>query len=90
MPFNKSSNTPIFYTVSSSCAYQAFAGTFEALEAPFFQRETVLQIPCHCLLRKDAEIMPEDFIAEEDLHRGATMSDIPVSQKLPIVKDYST
>jgi hypothetical protein len=36
VPFNKSSNTPIFYTVSSSCAYQAFAGTFKALEAPFF------------------------------------------------------
>jgi hypothetical protein len=30
VPFNKSSNTPIFYTVSSSCAYQAFAGMFKA------------------------------------------------------------
>jgi hypothetical protein len=36
VPFNKSSNMPIFYTVSSSCAYQAFAGTVKALEAPFF------------------------------------------------------
>jgi hypothetical protein len=72
VPFNKSSNTPVFYTVSSSCAYQAFAGTFEALEAPFFQRETVIQIPGSCLLREDAEIMPEEFIAKDDLHRGAT------------------
>jgi hypothetical protein len=72
VPFNKSSNTPIFYTVSSSCTYQAFAGTFEALEAPFFQRETVIQIPGRHLLREDAEITPEEFIAKEDLHRGAT------------------
>ena len=72
VPFNKTSNTPIFYTASSSCAYQAFAGTFEAMEASFFQRETVLQIPRHRLLREHAEVTPEEFIAEEDLHRGAT------------------
>jgi hypothetical protein len=72
VPFNKSSNTPIFYTVSSFHAYQAFAGMFEALEAPFFQKETVIQIPsCH-LLREDAEITPEEFISKEDLHCGAT------------------
>ncbi len=63
---------PIFYTASSSCVYQAFAGTFEAMEASFFQRETVLQIPGHRLLREDAEVTPEEFIAKEDLHRGAT------------------
>jgi hypothetical protein len=72
VPFNKSSNMPIVYTASSSRAYQAFAGTFEAMEAPFFQRETVIQIPGHCLLREDAEVTPEEFIAKEDLHRGAT------------------
>jgi hypothetical protein len=72
VPFNKSSNTPIFYTVSSSCVYQSFAGMFKALEAPFFQRETVIQILGHHLLRKDAEITPEEFIAKEDLHHGAT------------------
>jgi hypothetical protein len=72
VPFNKSSNTPIFYTVSSSCAYQAFAGMFEALKAPFFQRETVIQIPGCRLLREEAEFTPEEFIAEEGLHRGAT------------------
>jgi hypothetical protein len=72
VPFNKSSNTPIFYIASSSCAYQAFAGTFEAMEASFFQKETVIQIPGHRLLREDAEVMPEEFIAEEDIHRGAT------------------
>ncbi len=72
VPFNKSRNMPIFYTASSSCAYQAFAGTFEAMEATFFQRETVIQIPGHRLLREDAEVTPEEFIAKEDLHCGAT------------------
>jgi hypothetical protein len=52
--------------------YQAFAGTFEALEAPYFQRDTVIQIPGHRLLREDAEITPEELIAKEDLHLGAT------------------
>jgi hypothetical protein len=72
VPFNKSSITPISYTVSSSRAYQAFSVMFEALEAPFFQRETVIQIPGRRLLREDAEITPEEFIAKEDLHCGAT------------------
>jgi hypothetical protein len=72
VPFNKSSNMPIFYTFSSSCAYQAFTGTFKALEAPFIQRETVIQIPGRRLLREEAEITPEEFIAKEDLHRRAT------------------
>jgi hypothetical protein len=72
VPFNKSTDMPIFYTVSSSHVYQAFAGTFEALETPFLKGETVIQIPgCH-LLSEDAEITPEEFIAKEDIHRGAT------------------
>jgi hypothetical protein len=54
MPFNKSSNTPIFYTPSSCHAFQAFAGRFEAMEASFFQRETVIRISSHRLLREDA------------------------------------
>jgi hypothetical protein len=72
VPLNKSSNTPVFYAVSSSCAYQAFAGMFEAMETPFFQRETVIQIPGHRLLRENTEVTPEEFIAKEDLHCGAT------------------
>ena len=43
---------------------------FEACEAPFFQRETVLQVPGHTLLRENAEITPEEFVAEEDFHHG--------------------
>jgi hypothetical protein len=36
VPHSSSTNTPVFYTAPSSRAYQAFASTFEALEAPFF------------------------------------------------------
>ncbi len=50
--------------------YQTFAATFEACEASFFQRETVLQVPGCTLLRENAEITPEEFVAEEDFHRG--------------------
>jgi hypothetical protein len=38
------------------------------LEALFFQRETVLQVPGRTLLRDDAGITPEKFVAEEDIH----------------------
>jgi hypothetical protein len=50
--------------------YQAFTATFEALEAPFFQREIVLQVPGCTLLRENAKITPEEFVAEEGLHRS--------------------
>jgi hypothetical protein len=38
------------------------------MEASFFQRETLLQVAGHRLLREDAEVTPEEFIAKEDLH----------------------
>jgi hypothetical protein len=54
----------------SLCMYQTFTATFEACEAPFFQRETVLQNPGHTLLRENTEITPEEVFAEEAFHRG--------------------
>jgi hypothetical protein len=42
----------------------------EACEAPFFQRETVLQVPGCTLMMENAEITPEEFVAEEDFHQG--------------------
>jgi hypothetical protein len=45
IPFNPNSNIPIMHLASLSCAYCAFATTFEACEASFFRREHVLQIP---------------------------------------------
>jgi hypothetical protein len=50
--------------------YQTFAATFEACEAPFFQRETVLPVSGCTLLRENAKITLEEFVAEEDFHRG--------------------
>jgi hypothetical protein len=59
-------NVPVFYTTSSSLRYRAFAATFEAMEASFFQQEQVLQYPGRRNLMDD--IQPEEFIAEENLN----------------------
>jgi hypothetical protein len=42
-PYNLSTNVPILYTTTLLRVYHAFATTFEAMEAPFFQWERVLQ-----------------------------------------------
>jgi hypothetical protein len=70
VPFSTSTNVPTFFTAPSLGTYQTFAASFEALEIQFFTRETVLQVPGHTLLREDAKITPEEFVAEEDFHRG--------------------
>jgi hypothetical protein len=36
VPFQLTTNVPVFYTASSSRSYCAFAATFEAMEAPYF------------------------------------------------------
>jgi hypothetical protein len=63
-------NVPTFFMALSLRMYQTFAATFEACEAPLFQRETVLQVPGCTFLRENAEITPEEFVAEEDFHLG--------------------
>jgi hypothetical protein len=68
--FNILANIPTFFTAPSLRIYLAFATTFEAMDAWFFQRETVLQVPGCTLLREDAEITPEKFVAQEGLHWG--------------------
>jgi hypothetical protein len=70
VPFSNTTNVPTFFTAPSSRTYQTFAAMFEACEAPFFQRETILQVPGRTLLRENAEITPEEFVAEKDFHRG--------------------
>ena len=66
IPHQPSNNVPVFYTASSSTRYRAFAATFEAMEASFFQREKVLQYPGHRDLIDDND--PAEFIAEENLN----------------------
>ncbi len=68
--FSTTTNDPHFFTAASLCMYQTFTATIEACEAPFFQRETVLQVPGCTLLRENAKITPEEFVAEEDFHHG--------------------
>jgi hypothetical protein len=57
---------PVFYTASSSTRYCAFAATFEAMEASFFQREKVLQFPGRRDLMDDID--PAEFVVEENLN----------------------
>jgi hypothetical protein len=68
VPFDSSTNTPIFTTAPSSHAYQAFATTFKALEAPYYRKETVLQYPRHNLMDDEPALAPEEFVAEENLN----------------------
>jgi len=42
------------------------------MEAPFFRRETTLQLPRPRFPRE--YLIPEEFVAEEDLHRGEKKS----------------
>ncbi len=70
IPFSTTTNVPTFFMAPSLRTYQTFAATFEACEAPFFQKETILQVPGCTLLRENAEITPEEFVAEEDFHCG--------------------
>ena len=63
--FSTMTNVPTFFTAPSSCKYQTLTATFEAYEALFFQRETVLQVPGCMLLRENAKITHEEFVAED-------------------------
>jgi hypothetical protein len=49
-------------------AYHAFATTFEALKAPFFRREKVLQFRGHGHTVDKPELLPEEFVAEENVN----------------------
>ena len=73
VPSNKLSNTPIFYTAPSANAYRSFVSTFEAMEAPFFRRETTLLMPPGHLRE---HVVPEEFVADEHIHRGALTKSI--------------
>jgi hypothetical protein len=66
--FDPSTNTPIFTTAPSSRAYRAFATTFEALEAPYYCKENVLQYPGRYLMDDEPAFAPEEFFAEKNLN----------------------
>jgi hypothetical protein len=58
VPFSTLTKVPTFFMAPSLCKYQKFAALYEAREAPFFQRETVLQVPGGTILRENTEITP--------------------------------
>jgi hypothetical protein len=68
IPFNPTSNVPMMHSASLLHAYCAFATTFEACEASFFQREHILQIPG--LQQLDGQAAPDEqeFVAEENVN----------------------
>ncbi len=74
IPYDPSTNVPILYTTASSCAYRAFATTFEAMEAPFFRWEGVLQFPgCGCTI-EEPKLIPEEFVAKEKVNYRKNVS----------------
>jgi hypothetical protein len=66
--FDPSTNTPILTMAPLSRAYRVFATTFEALEAPYYRKETVLQYPGRHLMDDEPAFAPEEFVAEENLY----------------------
>jgi hypothetical protein len=59
VPFNATANMPTFFTAPSSCAYPVFTSTLEALQVPYFCRETVLQFPGHRYTEDEPAHFPE-------------------------------
>jgi hypothetical protein len=74
VPYDPSTNVPILYTAALLSAYRAFATTFKAMEAPFFQREMVLQFPGRGRTIDKPSLVPEEFVAEENVNNQKDMS----------------
>jgi hypothetical protein len=64
IPFNATTNTPIFYTAPSSHTYRAFTSIFEDFEALYYHREMVLQSPGRRRTVNEPNLVPEVFVLE--------------------------
>jgi hypothetical protein len=62
----------VYFMAPWSCAYRAFATTFEALEAPYFCRETVLEYPRCRHTNNKSVFVTEDFVAKENFDFAKT------------------
>jgi hypothetical protein len=74
IPYDPLTNVPVLYATALSHAYHAFATTFEAMEAPFFQWEKVLQSKGRGHAVNKPELVPEEFVAEENVNYQKDMS----------------
>jgi hypothetical protein len=74
IPYDPSTNVPIFYTAALLRTYRAFATPFEAMAAPFFRRERVLQFPGRARTVNKPEFVPEEFMAEENVYYQKNVS----------------
>jgi hypothetical protein len=72
IPFDDATNTSLFYTLPLTTGYRAFVHTFQALEAPFFSREHMLQLPGHRWLDRSTPPPRQDFVAEENINYKKT------------------
>jgi hypothetical protein len=61
-------NVLILYTAALLRTHRAFATTFEAIEAPFFQWEKVLQLPGRGHTINEPDLVPEEFVVEENVN----------------------
>ncbi len=68
IPYNPLTNVPILSTDALSHNYRAFATTFEAMEVPFFQWEKALQFQGQGRAVNKPELVPEEFVAEENMN----------------------
>jgi hypothetical protein len=66
IPRSSLMNTLVSYTSPSSRAYRAFASTFEALKAPFFCQEHVLQYPGQRPIATEGPFDPMDLLSQEE------------------------
>ncbi len=82
--YNPSTNTPIFTTAPSSRAYCTFATTFEALEAPYYRKETVLQYPGpEENLNFDKEVSVDEGVKSDDKTVKTSNLPAPHEEEIP-------
>ncbi len=68
IPYEPSTNVLILYTATLLRAYHAFATTIEAMEGPFFRWERVLQFSGRGHTVDKPKLVPEEFVAEENVN----------------------
>jgi hypothetical protein len=74
VPYDPSSNLPIMSTAALLRAYRTFATTFKSLKENFFRWEKVLRFPGRRLAVNEPDLLPEEFVAEENVNHHKDVS----------------